>query len=107
MPAGVEGRLYPGSVKVVIHRPIEGNDANMLCKEAREKIADTLVSEGYKIDWQGLVWSEDPNIWTFIYPEVSDCLNFNLIVFVLYDHCSIRLSFSILHYVKQGSLFIL
>lgn len=50
MPAGLEGRLYPGSVKVIIHRPIEGNDANMLCDEARKKIADTLTSEGCKIE---------------------------------------------------------
>ena len=49
MPAGVEGRLNTGSVKVVIHRPIEGNDADVLCSKARSKIADALIHEGYKI----------------------------------------------------------
>lgn len=47
MPAGREGILNLGSVKVVIHKPIDGNDADMLCKEARNKIASVLTH-----DWQ-------------------------------------------------------
>lgn len=49
MPAGAEGLLNTGSVKVVIHKPIEGNKADVLCSEARNKIADTLIKEGYNI----------------------------------------------------------
>lgn len=44
MPAGREGILNLGSVKVVIHKPIDGNDADMLCKEARNKIASVLTN---------------------------------------------------------------
>jgi 1-acyl-sn-glycerol-3-phosphate acyltransferase len=43
MPAGREGIVNLGSVKVVIHKPIDGNDADMLCKEARNKIASALT----------------------------------------------------------------
>ncbi|KAK7304817.1 hypothetical protein VNO77_42706 [Canavalia gladiata] len=39
MPAGREGIVNVGSVKVVIHKPIEGKDPGMLCKEARKTIA--------------------------------------------------------------------
>ena len=42
MPAGMESIVNPGSVKVVIHKPIEGNDAEVLCNEARDIIADAL-----------------------------------------------------------------
>lgn len=45
MPAGREGILNLGSVKVVIHKPIDGNDADMLCKEARNKIASVLTHD--------------------------------------------------------------
>ncbi|KAK2408143.1 Phospholipid/glycerol acyltransferase family protein [Trifolium repens] len=43
MPAGREGIVNLGSVKVVIHKPIDGNDPDMLCKEARNKIASALT----------------------------------------------------------------
>ncbi|KAL5100961.1 hypothetical protein RYX36_005288 [Vicia faba] len=43
MPAGREGIVNTGFVKVVIHKPIDGNDADMLCKEARNKIASVLT----------------------------------------------------------------
>lgn len=43
MPPGWEGIVNPGSVKVVIHKPIDGNDAEMLCKEARKAIASVLT----------------------------------------------------------------
>lgn len=45
MPAGKESLLYPGSVKVVIHRPLESKDSAELCNEARRVIAKTLDSE--------------------------------------------------------------
>ena len=45
MPAGMEGILNVGSVKVVIHKPIEGSDAKVLCNEARNTIADELNSQ--------------------------------------------------------------
>ncbi|XP_057432997.1 protochlorophyllide-dependent translocon component 52, chloroplastic-like [Lotus japonicus] len=43
MPPGWEGIVNPGSVKVVIHKPIDGKDAEMLCKEARKAIASVLT----------------------------------------------------------------
>ncbi|KAH0649687.1 hypothetical protein KY284_029599 [Solanum tuberosum] len=46
MPAGLEGRVYPGSVKVVIHKPLKGNDSDVLCSEARNVIKDVLVHQG-------------------------------------------------------------
>nr|XP_010919015.1 1-acyl-sn-glycerol-3-phosphate acyltransferase 1, chloroplastic [Elaeis guineensis] len=49
MPAGMEGILNPGSVKVIVHRPIEGNDAGMLCCESRNVIATTLLVHGYGV----------------------------------------------------------
>lgn len=42
MPSGMEGILNEGYVKVVIHKPIEGSDAQVLCNEARNTIADEL-----------------------------------------------------------------
>ncbi|GFY85723.1 phospholipid/glycerol acyltransferase family protein [Actinidia rufa] len=45
MPSGRERILNPGSVRIVIHKPIEGNNADMLCNEARNVIADVLVGE--------------------------------------------------------------
>lgn len=42
MPAGYEGILNPGSVQVIIHKPIEGSDAEALCSEARNTIANSL-----------------------------------------------------------------
>nr|CAB3499260.1 unnamed protein product [Digitaria exilis] len=49
MPSGMEGILNSGSVKVIIHRPIKGNDAETLCSEARNVIADTLLLHGYGV----------------------------------------------------------
>lgn len=46
MPLGMESRLYPGSVKVVIQKPIYGKNTEELCNEARNIIAETLVNEG-------------------------------------------------------------
>ncbi|KAJ1410343.1 Phospholipid/glycerol acyltransferase [Sesbania bispinosa] len=43
MPAGREGIVNPGSVKVVIHKLLDGNDPDMLCKEARKTIASVLT----------------------------------------------------------------
>ncbi|XP_027934162.1 1-acyl-sn-glycerol-3-phosphate acyltransferase 1, chloroplastic-like isoform X1 [Vigna unguiculata] len=43
MPAGKEGILNIGSVKVVIHKPIFGKESDVLCKEARMAIASVLT----------------------------------------------------------------
>ncbi|XP_057509458.1 1-acyl-sn-glycerol-3-phosphate acyltransferase LPAT1, chloroplastic-like isoform X2 [Actinidia eriantha] len=45
MPAGREGILNLGSVRIVIHKPIKGNNADVLCNEGRNVIADMLVRE--------------------------------------------------------------
>ncbi|CAL1358737.1 unnamed protein product [Linum trigynum] len=42
MPPGKEAILNMGSVKVIIHKPIQGNDAAALCEEARTVIAGPL-----------------------------------------------------------------
>ena len=42
MPAGSEGILNIGSVKVLIHKPVIGRDPEALCNEARSVIADAL-----------------------------------------------------------------
>ena len=49
MPSGMEGILNSGSVKVIIHRPIQGNNAETLCSEARNVIAGTLLLHGYGV----------------------------------------------------------
>lgn len=46
MPAGREGTLNLGSVRVIIHKPIEGNDPEVLRNQARNIIADGLVHQG-------------------------------------------------------------
>ncbi|XP_030459007.1 1-acyl-sn-glycerol-3-phosphate acyltransferase BAT2, chloroplastic [Syzygium oleosum] len=46
MPAGHEGIVNSGSVKVVIHKPIEGSDAETLCNEAKSTIAKVLNCQG-------------------------------------------------------------
>ncbi|KAL2454644.1 1-acyl-sn-glycerol-3-phosphate acyltransferase 1 [Abeliophyllum distichum] len=42
MPAGMEGQLNLGSVKVVVHQPIEGDSPDALSTQARDIIADSL-----------------------------------------------------------------
>jgi 1-acyl-sn-glycerol-3-phosphate acyltransferase len=49
MPPGMEGNLNSGSVKVIIHRPLEGDNAEKLCSDARNVIADTLILHGYGV----------------------------------------------------------
>ncbi|KAM1731755.1 hypothetical protein ACFX11_017600 [Malus domestica] len=46
MPPGRETILNTGSVKVVIHKPIEGNDTEVLCRESRNIIARALDRQG-------------------------------------------------------------
>ncbi|KAK4763238.1 hypothetical protein SAY86_009006 [Trapa natans] len=46
MPAGSEITLNPGIVKVIIHKPIEGSDAETLCNTARNTISHTLDVHG-------------------------------------------------------------
>ncbi|KAK7390476.1 hypothetical protein VNO78_25782 [Psophocarpus tetragonolobus] len=43
MPAGKEGIVNAGSVKVVIHKPIVGKDPDLLCQEARKTVASVLT----------------------------------------------------------------
>ncbi|KAL5996953.1 1-acyl-sn-glycerol-3-phosphate acyltransferase lpat1, chloroplastic [Asimina triloba] len=47
MPAGREDLLNTGSVRVVIHKPIEGSNPEILCNVARTAIADVLLRHGY------------------------------------------------------------
>jgi 1-acyl-sn-glycerol-3-phosphate acyltransferase len=49
MPNGLEWSLRPGCVKVVIHHPLEGSNADQLCEESRAIIADTLVKHGLSV----------------------------------------------------------
>ncbi|CAA6663637.1 unnamed protein product [Spirodela intermedia] len=49
MPSGMEGFLNSGDVKVVIHKPVQGNNADKLCGDARSTIADTLLLHGYGV----------------------------------------------------------
>ena len=49
MPARMEGILNSGTVKVIIHKPIRGTNADMLCGEAWNVIADTLIVHGYGV----------------------------------------------------------
>lgn len=51
MPAGEECLVNSGSVKVVIHKPLDGKDADKLCYEARDSIAQTLLLHGYGVHW--------------------------------------------------------
>ncbi|KAL4333359.1 hypothetical protein GQ457_07G044330 [Hibiscus cannabinus] len=46
MPAGMERVLNPGSVKVIIHKPIEESDPEILREVARNTILDTLKRRG-------------------------------------------------------------
>lgn len=49
MPPGREGIINSGVVKVVIHKPLDGQDAEKLCSEARDVIARTLLLHGYGV----------------------------------------------------------
>uniref|UniRef100_M4E5K8 Phospholipid/glycerol acyltransferase domain-containing protein n=1 Tax=Brassica campestris TaxID=3711 RepID=M4E5K8_BRACM len=42
MPTGSEGILNHGDVRVIIHKPIYGSKADVLCDEARNKIAESM-----------------------------------------------------------------
>ncbi|KAF8053364.1 hypothetical protein N665_1424s0005 [Sinapis alba] len=42
MPTGSEGILNHGNVRVIIHKPIYGSRADVLCDEARNKIAGSM-----------------------------------------------------------------
>lgn len=46
MPAGMEGILNPGSVKIIIHQPIQGDNSDTLCKEAEKVISNELIRQG-------------------------------------------------------------
>lgn len=42
MPAGKEGILNKGFVRVIIHKPLEGRDAEVLCSESEKVISKSL-----------------------------------------------------------------
>lgn len=46
MPTGSEITVNPGNVKLIIHKPIQGNDAETLCNAARNTISHTLDVQG-------------------------------------------------------------
>ncbi|MBA0747720.1 hypothetical protein Gogos_004610 [Gossypium gossypioides] len=48
MPAGMEHVVNSGSVKLIIHKPIKGNDPEILRQLARNTILDTLSIEAQK-----------------------------------------------------------
>lgn len=43
MPSGMEGTVNMGMVKVVIHEPVKGDDADLLCTQVRNMISDELI----------------------------------------------------------------
>lgn len=45
MPAGMEGTVNFGSVKVVIHKAVKGDNPDVLCNEVRNMIASELVGQ--------------------------------------------------------------
>lgn len=49
MPPGREGIINSGVVKVVIHKPLNGKDAEKICSEARDIIAQTLLHHGFGV----------------------------------------------------------
>ena len=49
MPSGMEGFVNSGDVKVVIHKPLKGSNAENLMNDARSMIADTLLLHGYGV----------------------------------------------------------
>ena len=46
MPNGCEGTLRPGTVKVIVHPPIRGTNAEELCEQSSAVIAKSLVQHG-------------------------------------------------------------
>ncbi|POO03270.1 Phospholipid/glycerol acyltransferase [Trema orientale] len=46
MPAGMEGILNTGYIEVIIHKPIEGSNPQLLCDESRNIIAEGLNRRG-------------------------------------------------------------
>ncbi|KAH7425635.1 hypothetical protein KP509_11G063600 [Ceratopteris richardii] len=49
MPNGLEGTLRPGSVKVIIHPPLHGSNADELCQQSRDIISKTLLQHGFGV----------------------------------------------------------
>ena len=46
MPNGCEGTLRTGTVKIIIHPPIRGTNADELCKESSRVISKSLSQHG-------------------------------------------------------------
>lgn len=90
----MEGSLNPGMVKVVIHQPIKGDDADILCTEAKNVIADELSRQGwgYMQEILLVLTSQLPSfdaVWGYVdcekYYFVCKCLNFLLLfAYLLY-----------------------
>lgn len=49
MPNGFEGTLRPGSVKVIIHPPIQGSNPDELCEQSRAVISKSLLQHGLQV----------------------------------------------------------
>lgn len=49
MPNGLEGMLRPGSVKVIIHPPIQGSNPDELCEQSRNIISKSLLQHGLEV----------------------------------------------------------
>ncbi|KAI7738235.1 hypothetical protein M8C21_009766 [Ambrosia artemisiifolia] len=45
MPAGMESTVNAGTIKIVVHPPIIGDNPDILCTEVRSVIADELVRQ--------------------------------------------------------------
>lgn len=49
MPNGLEYTLRPGVIKMIVHPPIRGSNADELCDQSRKVIADTLIKHGLPV----------------------------------------------------------
>ncbi|KAL8247773.1 hypothetical protein R6Q59_008989 [Mikania micrantha] len=45
MPAGMEGILNPGSVKIIIHQSLQGDNPDTLCNKAVNVISNELIHQ--------------------------------------------------------------
>lgn len=49
MPNGLEGTLRPGTVKVIIHPPLHGNNPDELSERSRDVISKSLLQHGLEV----------------------------------------------------------
>lgn len=45
MPAGMETILNPGSVKIIIHPSVQGDNPDTLCSEVKNVITNELINQ--------------------------------------------------------------